>query len=71
VTGLRERLEGLPERRRRRVPGLPAERADIILAGIVVVEEIMALGEFPTLTVCVHGVRHGLLVRETFEAMAT
>jgi exopolyphosphatase/guanosine-5'-triphosphate,3'-diphosphate pyrophosphatase len=71
VTAIRERLQGLPEHRRRRVPGLRAERSDIILAGTVVVEQIMALGGFPTLTVCAHGVRHGLLVRETFEAVPT
>jgi exopolyphosphatase / guanosine-5'-triphosphate,3'-diphosphate pyrophosphatase len=66
VGRIRQRLQALPERRRRRVPGLRADRADIILAGTIVVEEIMALSDFRHLTVCVHGVRHGLLIRETF-----
>jgi exopolyphosphatase/guanosine-5'-triphosphate,3'-diphosphate pyrophosphatase len=69
ITALRETLAALPLRRRRRVPGLKAERADIIVAGAVAVEEIMTLGGYTTLTVCEHGVRHGLLIRETFSAV--
>ncbi len=53
-------------RQRRRVRGLKAERADVILAGAVVIEELMALGGYEILTVCDEGVRHGLLLQETF-----
>jgi exopolyphosphatase/guanosine-5'-triphosphate,3'-diphosphate pyrophosphatase len=70
ITRMRERLEGLPTRDRRWVPGLKDERADIILAGAVVVEEVMALGSYKTLTVCKDGVRHGLLLHETFNESA-
>jgi len=70
ITRLRERLERLPIRDRRYVPGLKAERADIILAGTIVVEEVMALGSYRTLTVCKDGVRHGLLLHETFNGSA-
>ena len=66
VSALVVRLQALPLRRRRRVTGLKAERADIIVAGAIVLEEVLALGGFPTLTVCERGVRHGLLIRETF-----
>ncbi len=66
VSALVVRLQALPLRRRRRITGLKAERADIIVAGAIVLEEIMALGGFSTLTVCERGVRHGLLIRETF-----
>jgi len=66
IDRLRSCLEGLPLRDRRRLPGLDAERADIILAGAVVVEEVMSIGDYSTLTVCKGGVRHGLLLRETF-----
>ena len=48
-------------RQRRRIRGLKAERADVILAGAVVIEELMALGGYEVLTVCDEGVRHGLL----------
>jgi exopolyphosphatase/guanosine-5'-triphosphate,3'-diphosphate pyrophosphatase len=66
VTALRERLQALPLHRRRRVPGLKRRRADIIVAGAVVLEELMLAGGFPTISVCERGVRHGLLIRETF-----
>ena len=66
VSALVVRLQALPLRRRRRTNGLKAERADIIVGGAIVLEEVMALGGFPALTVCERGVRHGLLIRETF-----
>jgi exopolyphosphatase/guanosine-5'-triphosphate,3'-diphosphate pyrophosphatase len=66
VTAIRERLESLSLRRRRRVRGLKAERADIILAGAVVIEEVLVFGGYHALVVCTRGVRDGLLLRETF-----
>jgi exopolyphosphatase/guanosine-5'-triphosphate,3'-diphosphate pyrophosphatase len=59
-------LQELPLHDRRRLPGLAAERADIIVAGAVVVAEVMSIGGYDTLTVCKGGVRQGLLLRETF-----
>jgi exopolyphosphatase/guanosine-5'-triphosphate,3'-diphosphate pyrophosphatase len=66
ISELRRRLEPLSVRQRRRVRGLKAERADVILAGAVVIEELMTLGGYEVLTVSSEGVRHGLLIRETF-----
>ena len=66
ITAIRERLESVPLRRRRRIRGLRAERADIMLAGTMVVEELMQFGGYRTLTVCTLGVRDGVLLRETF-----
>jgi exopolyphosphatase/guanosine-5'-triphosphate,3'-diphosphate pyrophosphatase len=66
VTAVRERLEVLPLRGRARVAGLKAERADIIVAGAVVIEELMRLSNHLDLVVCEHGVRDGVLLRETF-----
>jgi len=66
MSTLGRRLSALPVRRRRRITGLKAERADIIVGGAIVLEELMGLGGFRTLTVCERGVRHGLLIRETF-----
>jgi exopolyphosphatase/guanosine-5'-triphosphate,3'-diphosphate pyrophosphatase len=68
ITRIRARLEKLPVRDRR-LPGLKAERADIILAGTVVVEELMASGGYETLTVCKGGVRQGFLLREAFNGV--
>jgi len=66
VTAVRARLEPLSVRQRRRIHGLKAERADVILAGVVVIEELMTLGGYEVLTVADEGVRHGLLIEETF-----
>ncbi len=66
VTALVARLTRLSTRGRVRIGGLKAERADTILAGVVVIDELMALGDWRTLTVSPHGVRHGILIRETF-----
>jgi len=66
VTAVRERLERLSPRKRRKIRGLKTERADIILAGAIVIEELMIFGGYLTLVVCTRGVRDGLLLHETF-----
>jgi len=68
ITAIRERLEGLSQRKRRKIRGLKPERADIILAGAVVIEEVMVFGGYLRLVVCTRGVRDGILQRETFTA---
>lgn len=68
VTAVRERLESLSQRKRRKIRGLKAERADIILAGAMVIEEAMIFGGYLTLVVCTRGVRDGVLLRETFNS---
>ena len=65
VTAIRARLEPLSAADRRRVRGLKAERADVILAGALTIEELMIHGGYFTLTVCTRGVRDGLLLCET------
>jgi len=66
VTTIRERLEGLSRRKRRRIRNLKAERVDIILAGAIVIEEVMVFGGYLTLAVCTRGIRDAILRRETF-----
>ena len=66
VTAVRERLEGLSQRQRRRIRSLKAERVDIILAGVIVIEEVMVFGGYLTLAVCTRGIRDAILQRETF-----
>jgi exopolyphosphatase/guanosine-5'-triphosphate,3'-diphosphate pyrophosphatase len=68
VTAIRTKLQDLSLGQRQRVPGLKAERADIILAGAVVVEEVMILADASALTVCKSGVRDGILLHETFNS---
>lgn len=64
VTAIRERLERLPPRKRRKIRGLPPQRADIILAGAIAIEELMILGGYLRLVVCMRGVRDGVLLRD-------
>jgi exopolyphosphatase / guanosine-5'-triphosphate,3'-diphosphate pyrophosphatase len=66
VTAIRERLESVSLRGRRKIRGLRAERADIILAGAIVVEEMLVFGGYLSLLVCDRGVRDGILLHETF-----
>ncbi|MGE0680681.1 MAG: hypothetical protein AB7P69_07215 [Candidatus Binatia bacterium] len=66
ITRLREQLEASSIQERRRLSGLKMERADIILAGTIVLEEVMALGGYGVLVVCKDGVRHGLLLHEVY-----
>jgi len=66
VTAVRERLEGLSRRKRRRIRSLKPERADIILAGAIAIEEVMVFGGYLTLAVCTRGIRDAILLRETF-----
>lgn len=66
ITAIREKLQELSLGERQRVPGLKPERADIILAGAVVVEEVMIQVASPGLTVCKNGVRDGILLHEAF-----
>lgn len=66
VTAVRERLESKSARKRRKIRGLKAERVDIILGGVMVIEEVMTLGGYGSLVVCTRGVGDGLLLRESF-----
>jgi exopolyphosphatase/guanosine-5'-triphosphate,3'-diphosphate pyrophosphatase len=66
VARIRARLEGLPLGKRRKIPGLRAERADIIVAGAIVIEDLMTFGGYHGLTICKQGVRDALLLREAF-----
>jgi exopolyphosphatase/guanosine-5'-triphosphate,3'-diphosphate pyrophosphatase len=61
IEGLVERLAALPLAERARLPGMEPKRADVIVAGAVVVAEAMALAGFETLTVSDRGVRWGLV----------
>ena len=60
VERLAERLAALPLAVRAGLPGMEPKRADVIVAGAVVVAEAMALTGFDELTVSDRGVRWGL-----------
>jgi exopolyphosphatase / guanosine-5'-triphosphate,3'-diphosphate pyrophosphatase len=62
VEHLLERLAGMSLDERREVPGLPPERADIIVAGVAVVAELLGLVRSDAVTVSGYGLRDGLLL---------
>jgi exopolyphosphatase/guanosine-5'-triphosphate,3'-diphosphate pyrophosphatase len=66
IVAVRAGLQSLPLARRQRIPGLKPERADIIVAGIVVIEELLRASGYTGLTVSTFGVRDGFLIRRTF-----
>ena len=62
VEQLLELLCSLSVERRRNVPGLNPQRADIILAGLAVTAELLSLVEARNVTVSAFGLREGLLL---------
>lgn len=59
-----QRLEAMPLAQRKRVPGLPPERADIIVAGGAVFLAAMGVLGVNELTVSVRNLRYGALVAD-------
>ncbi|HEU5011135.1 MAG TPA: Ppx/GppA family phosphatase, partial [Roseiflexaceae bacterium] len=55
-----EMLRGMTLAERERVPGLNADRADLVLPGALIVRQVMRQGGFEELTVSGQGVREGL-----------
>ncbi len=55
-----ERLASLPPRERARVPGVKPARADLILAGAIVIEGVLLAGGFTGLEVSEAGLREGI-----------
>jgi exopolyphosphatase/guanosine-5'-triphosphate,3'-diphosphate pyrophosphatase len=52
-------FRSLPLKFRKRVPGLEPERADVILAGAMILHQTMAALGAPKIVVSANGVRHG------------
>lgn len=62
VETLLDWLTEMPPEQRRNVPGLNPQRADIILAGLAVTAELLALVDGRSVTVSAFGLREGLLL---------
>jgi len=58
----RERLWGVELVDRKKIIGLPADRADVILTGVAIYEVLMALFGFPDLRVSTRGLRFAALL---------
>jgi exopolyphosphatase/guanosine-5'-triphosphate,3'-diphosphate pyrophosphatase len=46
------------------IPQIPAQRADVILGGSIILEEFMRRYALPSITVSTRGLRYGMLMRE-------
>ena len=62
VAGLIAKLSGMPLDARRKMPGLEEKRADIIVAGLIVLRGIMEFYEFREITVSDEGILHGAVM---------
>lgn len=69
VRHLLERLRKLPPDKRASVPGLSPDRADIIVAGLAIVDRVMERFEVNLLQVHNRGVRDGLLLTMIDESL--
>ncbi len=63
LSAMVERLWSLPLSERRMLPGLPPERADVILFGAAIYESILRLFSLPELSVSTRGLRFAALAR--------
>jgi exopolyphosphatase/guanosine-5'-triphosphate,3'-diphosphate pyrophosphatase len=68
VDALAQRLAALPLTELRRVPGLPAKRADVIVAGTLLLGELMCRLEVDGVGVSAGGLRFAL-AREALESL--
>lgn len=59
VAELVDLFRSLPQTFRKRVPGLEPERADVILAGAMILHQLMARLSAPHIVITENGVRHG------------
>ena len=57
-------LRTLPLAKRQKIPGLSNDRADIILAGALVLNRLMERLDAPTLTISTSGLREGLFLEQ-------
>ncbi|HYT61216.1 MAG TPA: hypothetical protein VEL06_13660, partial [Haliangiales bacterium] len=60
----RERLWSLPLAERKKITGLPADRADVILTGVPIYEALMERFDFPDLRVSTRGLRFAAVMEE-------
>lgn len=60
VSGLVARFAGMTVAERKQLPGLPEKRADVILAGTIIIEEIMQRLQLGRITVSDRGLRFGI-----------
>ncbi len=58
-----EMLSALSTEERKKLVGLDPERADIILAGVIILDSVLAVLAAQSMLVSTRGLRHGLLYK--------
>jgi len=64
ITSILGRLSRMKLEDRRKVPGLPLQRADVIVAGAAIFSVIMEMLDAQEITVSNRGIRYGVLLSE-------
>jgi exopolyphosphatase/guanosine-5'-triphosphate,3'-diphosphate pyrophosphatase len=64
VSEHRRKLWSLPLEKRKEIPGLPKQRADVILTGVLIYEMVMEEFNFPQLHVSTRGLRFAAVMNE-------
>jgi exopolyphosphatase/guanosine-5'-triphosphate,3'-diphosphate pyrophosphatase len=67
LSELVEKLAEMPASERGRVPGIKRERGDLILAGAIVLEEVMKAGGFDAIETTEEGLREGVFFSELLQ----
>jgi exopolyphosphatase/guanosine-5'-triphosphate,3'-diphosphate pyrophosphatase len=62
IAGLKERLAAMPVAQRREVSGMDPARADVIVAGAIILEAILALSGLDSTVVSEHDILYGLVI---------
>ena len=62
LTALKDRLWSLPLEDRKNIPGIPANRADVILTGVVIYEQVMHALGLRRLRISTRGLRFAALM---------
>lgn len=65
IADLRERLASMPLEERRAVPGLEPARAEVIVAGALILELVLGMAGLDELVVSEHDILYGLVLEET------
>jgi len=70
ISALREWLEPMTVQHRSSARGIEPDRADVIVVGAIVLEELLVCSRYPALTVSRTSVREGVLWREAERLMS-
>ncbi|HZY45198.1 MAG TPA: exopolyphosphatase [Anaerolineae bacterium] len=71
IENILHELEQLPLSKREKVPGLSADRADVIISGAIALTRLMHQGGYHEMTICGQGLREGLFYEQFLKDSGT